>query len=527
MSLATSFVKLIGPCFTHRRQRRWQIQRLKCPAMIAIESIEDRVLLSVSIDSVNTINLNQVLVDTISRPDPSVAPNIRFTLPIAGDSPDHRYFDRNPANGSVLAWNGVTTDNQPDSAYDGHRGTDFSGLPRNTPVYAAAGGTLMEKFDGLPDGSLNETTNPNGNFVRINHGNDLTGMPIISVYLHLNAGSVTPKPEGAWIEAGEQIGGIGTSGQSSGLHLHFGTQRGMSPNRVAFDPYSAFGETSWWSTALVLGSEFQVNSTTDGGPVGFFHGGLYPTSGSQFAVQVDSDADGNFVAVWQGPNRDGRGTFDIFLQRFDAKGRKVGAEVVVNADWHGEQTNPDVAIAPDGRIIVVYEHTEDDQVGGQFDSLTSISAQLLNPNGTPIGDPIQVASTPVRRWAPGVGVARDGSFVVTWTNQSAAGSSAAMLARRFDSSGRALSDEFRVNTTPLNSQVLQVSNSMATNDVGEFVVVWSNFGPDGTTSRWIMTAGTSSPGTALGSTMPTTAPISTFTFGSSRRTERRSETKFV
>ncbi len=228
-----------------------------------------------------------------------------------------------------------------------------------------------------------------------------------------------------------------------------------------------------------LGPELRINSTTDGGAVPFFHGGLYPVSGSQFAVKLDSDANGNFVAVWQGPNRDGRGTFDVFLQPFDINGRPVGSEVVVNAEWHGQQTNPDVAVAPDGRIIVVYEHTNDDQAGGQFNSLTSISAQLLNRDGTPIGEPIQVASTPARSWAPGVGVTRDGSFVVTWTNQSADGSSAAMLARRFDSSGRALSDEFRVNTTPLNSQVLQVSNSMAMNDAGAFVVVWSNFGPDG------------------------------------------------
>lgn len=228
-----------------------------------------------------------------------------------------------------------------------------------------------------------------------------------------------------------------------------------------------------------LGSEFLVNTTTDGGPVGFFHGGLYPTSGSQFAVRLASDADGNYGAVWQGPNREGGGTFDVFVQRFDAKGRRLGTESVVNSDWSGEQTNPDVAMAPGGHFVVVYEQTADDQAAAQFDSLTSIYARLFDSEGTPMGDSFPVATAPSRRWAPGVGMANDGAFVVTWTGQSSDGLVAGMYARRFDSSGTALGNEFKVNTTPLNSQVLQVSNSMAMNAAGEFVVVWSNFGPDG------------------------------------------------
>ena len=228
-----------------------------------------------------------------------------------------------------------------------------------------------------------------------------------------------------------------------------------------------------------FGSEFLVNTTTDGGSVGFFHGGLYPTSGSQFAVQLASDADGNYVAVWQGPNREGRGTFDVFVQRFDAKGRQLGTESVVNSDWSGEQTNPDVAMAPGGHFVVVYEQTADDQAAAQFDSLTSIYARLFNSDGTPMGDPFPLATAPSRRWAPGVGVANDGSFVVTWTSQSSNGLVAGMYARRFDASGTAMGNEFKVNTTPLNSQVLQVSNAMAMNGAGAFVVVWSNFGPDG------------------------------------------------
>ena len=231
---------------------------------------------------------------------------------------------------------------------------------------------------------------------------------------------------------------------------------------------------------VAVGLEFRINTTSDGGPADFFHGGPPPLSGSQIGVELGSDSNsGDFVAVWHGPNRDGLGTFDVFLQRYDANGWQIGSEFPVNPDGHGQQTNPDVAVASDGRFVVVYEQTDDDQTSAQFNSLTSIYVQLLNSDGTPIGGPIPVATTPARRWAPDVAIAQDGSLVVMWTNQSANGSVASVSARRFDSSGTALGDEFQVNTTPLNSQVLQVSNSLAMNDQGDFVVVWSNFGPDG------------------------------------------------
>ena len=170
----------------------------------------------------------------MARPDPSIAENVRFRLPLATDTSVHYYYDRDDTT-AATAWNGTS------QTYDGHHGTDFSGGPRGKPVYAAADGILIATVDGFPD----QGGTANGNYVRINHGNDRNGLPINSVYLHFNAGTVTTKPLGSLITAGEQIGGVGTSGNSTGLHLHFETQL----NRVAFDPYKATGssETSWWT----------------------------------------------------------------------------------------------------------------------------------------------------------------------------------------------------------------------------------------------------------------------------------------
>ena len=171
----------------------------------------------------------------MARPDPSLSEDVKFRLPLSSDTTTHYYFDRDPTAGDV-AWNGTS------QSYNGHKGTDFSGGPRGRAVFAMANGVLIAKVDGLPDND--GTATGNGNYVRLNHGNDRAGLPINSVYLHFNAGSVSTKPLGSVVAAGEQIGGVGTSGNSTGLHLHLETQL----NRVAFDPYTANGstETSWW-----------------------------------------------------------------------------------------------------------------------------------------------------------------------------------------------------------------------------------------------------------------------------------------
>jgi len=166
---------------------------------------------------------------------------VLFRLPLAEDSPAHWYFDHDPSGGT-LDWDcGQQT-------YDGHRGTDYSRIARGTPVYAAADGYLAEKDDGHPDGHPNYWR-PNGNFVRLDHGSDGQGRRIRTVYLHFEAGSVTTKPAGSFIQCGEQIGTVGMSGRATGVHLHFEAQFVTDAGeKTPFDPYAgACGSpTSWW-----------------------------------------------------------------------------------------------------------------------------------------------------------------------------------------------------------------------------------------------------------------------------------------
>ncbi len=86
-----------------------------------------------------------------------------------------------------------------------HTGQDYS-APCGTPVYAADAGTVRAVGWHLWGG---------GNRVEVDHGNGL-----ITSYNHLQGISVA---QGDTVNGGEAIAEIGTSGSSTGCHLHFET----------------------------------------------------------------------------------------------------------------------------------------------------------------------------------------------------------------------------------------------------------------------------------------------------------------
>lgn len=84
-----------------------------------------------------------------------------------------------------------------------HLGVDYPHL-RGTPVYAAAAGTVRYAHNGAYV----------GNTVIIEHG-----LGVYTDYSHMD--TITVKP-GQPVKKGEQIGTVGTTGASTGNHLHWG-----------------------------------------------------------------------------------------------------------------------------------------------------------------------------------------------------------------------------------------------------------------------------------------------------------------
>lgn len=83
-----------------------------------------------------------------------------------------------------------------------HRGVDLA-APRGTPVYATADGMVGQA----------EWFSSYGNYVRIEHGGELH-----TRYAHLSSYTVSA---GEWVEKGDLIGYVGSTGRSTGPHLHY------------------------------------------------------------------------------------------------------------------------------------------------------------------------------------------------------------------------------------------------------------------------------------------------------------------
>jgi murein DD-endopeptidase MepM/ murein hydrolase activator NlpD len=109
-------------------------------------------------------------------------------------------FDR-PTNARTTSGFGVRFD-----PFNGrpavHQGQDFA-APMNTPIYSTAPGIVS--FAGVRSGY--------GNTVEIDHGRGFK-----TRYAHLNSVAVRP---GQQVALTQRIGAMGTTGRSTGVHLHY------------------------------------------------------------------------------------------------------------------------------------------------------------------------------------------------------------------------------------------------------------------------------------------------------------------
>lgn len=96
-----------------------------------------------------------------------------------------------------------------EGASSNHKGIDIS-APTGSSIVAAAGGTV----------SIATYSYSAGNYVMINHGNGLS-----TVYMHCSQLLVSA---GDTVKAGQTIAKVGSTGYSTGSHLHFGVRKNGS-----------------------------------------------------------------------------------------------------------------------------------------------------------------------------------------------------------------------------------------------------------------------------------------------------------
>lgn len=264
----------------------------------------------------------------------------------------------------------------------------------------------------------------------------------------------------------------------------------------------------------LVGSEFQVNTYT---------------SDDQISSSVALNASGECVVVWSSYRQDWGG-YCVYVQVLDSAGQKVGSPFTVYNSTADNQINPDVAMGGGGYYYVVYQTTRDYQPGdGTYNNgirqrFFSLWGQILPDTPFPYGDspdeydpavalrsegflqcatvwteadsdgsgegifgmlPWRSNESSVNTYTIGnqhsssVAMDSDGDSIVVWCSEGQDGDSGGIFGQKFLADGNASGPEFSVNTYVSGSQT---QPSVASDSSGNFVVVWSSYGQDG--SDW-------------------------------------------
>ncbi len=225
-----------------------------------------------------------------------------------------------------------------------------------------------------------------------------------------------------------------------------GSERGIYGQR-----YDAEGK--------VVGGEFQINTHT---------------AGMQSAAVVTALLDGGFVVTWRSDGQDGNG-YGVHGQRFAANGSRMGVEFQVNSHTTGDQLSSAIGALHDGGFIVVWVSN------GQDGSGYGVYAQRYDATGGVVGPEFQVNTQTANNQAYArVTALADGGFVIAWmSHDSVNAPENKVFARRYDTGGNPLGDEFQVSDYTPGTPAEQRLQAIDARPDGGFVISWQSFGQDG------------------------------------------------
>lgn len=237
-------------------------------------------------------------------------------------------------------------------------------------------------------------------------------------------------------------------------------------------------------------------------------------TGDQIHSSVAGISDGHFVVVWEDDSSDADGfrsdgknnAHDIYARIMNPGGCNVSgnAQIIVNTDTAGHQSDPDVAMDKDGNFVVVWTDDTDNNGATQVymrgfhaDGSERFARKTVNQVGTRDQYQARVAMAP------------DGEFAVSWTDTRAAKEKPQIWVRGFHADGsqafaeRAVADE--VAGTRVKSDIFM-------DKLHRIVVVWEDDGDgngstqakfrilnaDGTSKTGVKTANTKARGNQNG-----------------------------
>jgi Ca2+-binding RTX toxin-like protein len=187
---------------------------------------------------------------------------------------------------------------------------------------------------------------------------------------------------------------------------------------------------------------------------------------------VTALAHGGWVVSWSTTDENNNPT-GIYQQRYGANGGKLGTETMVNTST-GLEYYPTSAALADGGWVVTWTHAL-----GTSDPNTDVYQQRYDADGSKVGGQMMVNTTSSQReYFSSVTALADGGWVVAWSSTNIDFTASTVYEQRYDANGYAVGSETQVNTTTNNS--LYVDSVVAFAD-GSWEVTWTSARQDGVT----------------------------------------------
>ena len=204
------------------------------------------------------------------------------------------------------------------------------------------------------------------------------------------------------------------------------------------------------STGIVSGAQFDISTTAAAG--------ITP-------VAIAANTGTDFVVVWSHAQDSGGSPFptDIFGQRVDSTGAKIGSEFQINSYTTNNQHHPAVAAIDSGFLVAwasVGSNTADMEG-------SSIIGRLFETDGTPNGDEFLINSGVGGNQTKPAAASSTDEFVVIWEDRS----TVEIRGQRISATGQRIGNEFLVNNLTTGAQN---NPSVDRHPSGAFVVAWES-----------------------------------------------------
>ncbi len=191
------------------------------------------------------------------------------------------------------------------------------------------------------------------------------------------------------------------------------------------------------------------------------------TRGTQRHPVIAPLSDDGFAISWSGYGRGDRE--GVFVRKFDSHNRPVSSETRVNPSSFGFQASPQMVGLPDGGFAVAWSGTGKDDWLGVYvrryaaDGSATSPVTRVNPHAGGYQGEADLAVLP------------DGQLLVTWTGKGN-GDRWGVYARQLGIDNQPATDAVLVNRTTAG---LQYAPTVATAADGSFLVLWNDFGNSG------------------------------------------------